>query len=155
MIHRKTRRSLLAVGKYLLVQVAVFGVCGTDSAKSSAVASLPPATGPFAVGKVTLHWTDESRIEPLSPNHEPREVMVDIWYPAEPSNAVPADYLDAAAYEKAIGADGFQKFWCFRNRLLVAGSQPVVAKALAIDFEVAGSCGAKFDRNLLLPNILD
>jgi hypothetical protein len=81
--------------------------------------------------------------------------MVDIWYPAEPSNAVPADYLDAAAYEKAIGADGFQKFWCFRNRLLVAGSQPVVAKALAIDFEVAGSCGAKFDRNLLLPNILD
>ena len=29
-------------------------------------------------------------------------------------------------------------FRCFRNRLLVVGSQPVVAKALAIDFEVAG-----------------
>ncbi len=123
MIHRKTRRSLLAVGKYLLVQVAVFGVSGTDSAKSSAVASLPPATGPFAVGKVTVHWTDESRIEPLSPDHEPREVMVDIWYPAEPSNAVPADYLDAAAYEKAIGADGFQKFFREASKTLKQGVQ--------------------------------
>jgi hypothetical protein len=44
---------------------------------------------------------------------------------------------------------------CFRNRLLVVGSQPVVAKALAIDFELAGSCGSKFDCNLLLSIILD
>jgi hypothetical protein len=28
-------------------------------------------------------------------------------------------------------------FRCFRNRLLVVGFQPVVAKALAIDFEVS------------------
>ena len=82
-----------------------------DPLKSPALPKLPPATGPFAVGKVTVHWADESRIEPLSPNHEPREVMADIWYPAEPSNAVPADYLDAVAYEKAIGAEGFQGFF--------------------------------------------
>jgi hypothetical protein len=36
--------------------------------------------------------------------------MVDIWYPAEPSDKAPAEYLDAA-YEKATGADGFQKFF--------------------------------------------
>jgi len=38
-------------------------------------------------------------------------MMVDIWYPAEPSNAAPAEYMDAAAYEKAMGADGFQDFF--------------------------------------------
>jgi len=37
--------------------------------------------------------------------------MVDVWYPAEPSNAVPAEYLDLGAYEKALGADGFQSFF--------------------------------------------
>jgi pimeloyl-ACP methyl ester carboxylesterase len=37
--------------------------------------------------------------------------MVDIWYPAESSSARPADYLDASAYEKAMGADGFQNFF--------------------------------------------
>jgi predicted dienelactone hydrolase len=63
------------------------------------------------VGKITIHWADESRFEPLSADHEAREVIVDIWYPAEPSDAVPADYLDVTAYEKAIGADGFQDFF--------------------------------------------
>ncbi len=122
-MHRKTRRSLLAVGTYLLVQVALARVSATDLARGPAQAALPLATGPFAVGKVTVHWTDESRIEPLSPNHEPREVMVDIWYPAEPSNAGPADYLDAAAYEKAIGADGFQKFFREASETLKQGVQ--------------------------------
>jgi hypothetical protein len=63
------------------------------------------------VGKTTAHWTDESRVEPLPPNPEPRELMVDIWYPAEPSNAATASYLDTAAYERAMGADGFQNFF--------------------------------------------
>jgi len=60
---------------------------------------------------MTARWTDESRVEPLSPNHEPRELMVDIWYPAESSNAVSADYLDGGTYEKALGSDGFRNFF--------------------------------------------
>lgn len=92
---------------YFLCQTAV----ATDSTKNLQVGSLPPTTGPFSVGKVTAHWRDESRIEPLSPTHEPRELMVDIWYPAEPSNAVPAEYLDVTAYEKAMGTEGFQNFF--------------------------------------------
>jgi predicted dienelactone hydrolase len=94
-----------------LCQTAVAATPATDSTKSPAFGALPPPTGPFAVGKTTVHWTDESRVEPLSPIHEPRELMVDIWYPAEPSNAAPADYMDAPAYEKAMGADGFQNFF--------------------------------------------
>jgi predicted dienelactone hydrolase len=94
-----------------LCQTAVAATPATDSAKSLALGALLSATGPFAVGKTTVHWTDESRVEPLSPNREPRELMVDIWYPAEPSNAAPANYLDAAAYERAMGTDGFQNFF--------------------------------------------
>lgn len=93
-----------------LCQSTISGIPPTDPLSPS-LATLPPASGPFAVGKVTVHWVDESRVEPLSPNHEPRELMIDIWYPAEPSNAGPAEYLDAVAYEKAIGAEGFQKFF--------------------------------------------
>ena len=94
-----------------LCQTAVAATHATDSTKGPALGALPPATGPFAVGKITIHLADESRIEPLSANHQAREMMVDIWYPAEPSNAAPADYMDAAAYEKALGADGFQNFF--------------------------------------------
>src|ERR1700730_16302960 len=87
MIHSTFRRSFLILAMSFLCQIAVAGTPAADSLKSP---TLPPPTGPCAVGKVTVHWVDESRVEPLSPNHEPREVMVDIWYPAEPSDAVPA-----------------------------------------------------------------
>ena len=111
MAYRKTSGLVVFAAMYFLCQTAIAGTPATNSAKSPVLAALPPATGPFAVGKITIHWADESRIEPLSADHEAREVMVDIWYPAEPSNAVPADYLDVAAYEKAIGADGFQNYF--------------------------------------------
>src|SRR5215475_12638094 len=100
----------LAAAIYFLCQTAVAGTAA-DSAKGPMLGALPATTGPFAVGKTTVHWMDESRVEPLSPNHEPRELMVDIWYPAEPSSAAPANYLDAAGYERAVGADGFQNFF--------------------------------------------
>lgn len=107
----KTCGFLALASIYLLCQTAIAASSATDPAQSSAPGTLPPVTGPFAVGKVTVHWTDESRVEPLSPNYEPRELMVDIWYPAEPSNAAPANYLDGAAYERAMGTERFQNFF--------------------------------------------
>ena len=123
MVYSKTFASSLLAAMYLLSQIAAGGNLVTDSTRSRAPAALPPTTGPFAVGKITVHWTDESRIEPLSPSHEPRELMVDIWYPAERSDGVPAGYLDTAAYEKAIGADGFQKFFREASETLKQGVQ--------------------------------
>jgi hypothetical protein len=128
MVYRKTFASSLLAAMYLLSQIAAGGNPVTDSARSRAPAALPPTTGPFAVGKITVHWTDESRIEPLSPNHEPRELMVDIWYPAERSDGVLAGYLDAAAYEKAIGADGFQKFFGEASETLKRGVQTTLLR---------------------------
>src|SRR5215469_14036023 len=110
-MNRKNCGFCVFVAIYFLCQTVVAVSPATDSTKSPAPGVLPPATGPFAIGKVTVHWADESRIEPLSSTHEPRELMVDIWYPAEPSIATPAVYLDASAYEKAMGADGFQNFF--------------------------------------------
>jgi pimeloyl-ACP methyl ester carboxylesterase len=109
--YRKSSGLFVFAVMYFLCQTAIAGTAVTGLTKSPAQAALPDATGPFAVGKITIHWADESRIEPLSANHEAREMMVDIWYPAEPSNAAPADYMDVAVYEKAMGADGFQDFF--------------------------------------------
>ena len=94
-----------------LCQSAVTATPETDSTKRPSLGTLPPPTGPFAVGKTTVQWTDESRVEPLSPNHESRQLMVDIWYPAELSNPTPANYLEAEAYERAMGTDGFESFF--------------------------------------------
>jgi predicted dienelactone hydrolase len=123
MIPRNVRTSFLILALSFLCQIAVAGNPAADSLMSPTVPTLPTPTGPFAVGKVTVHWVDESRVEPLSPNHEPRELIVDIWYPAEPSDGVRAEYLDAAAYEKALGADSFQKFFREASEALKQGVQ--------------------------------
>jgi hypothetical protein len=86
------------------------GAGSSDPARNSE-SETPPPTGPFSVGKVTVHWTDESRIEPLSTNNDSRELMVDIWYPAEASSATHVEYLDVAAYYKALGAKGFKDYF--------------------------------------------
>jgi hypothetical protein len=72
-------------------------------------AALPAPTGPLAVGRVTVEWVDRSRIEPLSPDHGYRVLMVDIWYPVDASSGASALYLDAAAFERAIGAAGLRR----------------------------------------------
>jgi len=47
-----------------------------------------PLTGPYRVGAVTMHWVDTARAEQYSGRaNEPRELMVQIWYPAEPASA--------------------------------------------------------------------
>ncbi len=57
--------------------------------------TLPTPTGPFAVGRTTYAWTNESEADELalSPGSK-RQVLVWVWYPAAPSlKAVPAAYL--------------------------------------------------------------
>jgi hypothetical protein len=83
------------------------------AAQSSAVgAHLPVPDGPFAIGRVTILCEDKSRIEPLDPNHSPRRIMVDVWYPADSVDvkASPAAmYLDVKAIERVIGPEGLKK----------------------------------------------
>ena len=71
--------------------------------------TLPALTGPFNVGRVTVHLTDQTRIEPLSSPPTNRELMVDVWYPAESSTDPVAPYIDAATFERVLGAAGFRR----------------------------------------------
>lgn len=47
----------------------------------------PKPTGPYAIGTKTYHWVDTKRQEVHSSDqaHPYRELMVKIWYPAQPS----------------------------------------------------------------------
>jgi hypothetical protein len=50
------------------------------------VSGLPRPSGPYAIGRVTFAWSDPSRLEVMPGNHgEHREVLVHIYYPADPN----------------------------------------------------------------------
>jgi predicted dienelactone hydrolase len=121
MTYQNSRALLAAIGMYFFIQIVIAGTPVTDSSKSSPFAALPAPTGAFAVGRITAHWTDESRIEPLSQNHEPRELMVDVWYPAELSTGSPAAYLDTAAYQRALGEEGFRNQFGNASQIIKEG----------------------------------
>jgi Platelet-activating factor acetylhydrolase, isoform II len=43
----------------------------------------PHPNGPYAIGTLTYHWIDTARLEAFGAHpHNPRELMVQIWYPA-------------------------------------------------------------------------
>ena len=97
---------------WVLMLVAVAAARGI-AAQSPSVGPgrLPVPTGPFGIGRVTVLCEDGSRIEPLDPKVGPRRILVDVWYPADPSASkgiATAEYLDVAAFERVIGADGLK-----------------------------------------------
>ncbi len=59
---------------------------------------LPHPGGPYEIGTLTYHWVDADRSEAFSPDSNARrELMVQIWYPAEPNPSSPrARYLEDA-----------------------------------------------------------
>jgi len=87
--------------RMLLLSLLVAGTLDTGA--------LPGVTGPYSVGRVTVEWTDRSRMEPLAADHGYRTLVVDIWYPAEATSGAQAPYLDVAAFERAIGAAGMRR----------------------------------------------
>lgn len=79
-----------------LVAGAAVGLGAIAMAVSIALPSVlpvfrfPPPTGPYAIGTLTYHWIDASRVEVFGTNRQgrqdrqdPRELMVQIWYPAK------------------------------------------------------------------------
>jgi predicted dienelactone hydrolase len=66
------------------------------------VFTFPTPTGPYGIGTVTYHWVDESRPEIFTSDPDDlREVMVQVWYPAEADDDAPK-----AAYVPDAGALG-------------------------------------------------
>ena len=86
---------------------------------------LPVPTGPVGIGRVTVLYEDESRIEPLDPKLGPRRILVNVWYPADApasKGVATAEYLDVAAFERVIGADGLKSQLGASYAMIKAGS---------------------------------
>jgi predicted dienelactone hydrolase len=65
----------------------------------------PPPTGPYAIGTLTYHWVDTTRSEAFTADpHARRELMMQIWYPAQAQASGPRTaYLpDAGALMSAF-----------------------------------------------------
>ncbi|MEU7988958.1 hypothetical protein AB0B56_29250 [Streptosporangium canum] len=65
----------------------------------------PEPTGPYAVGTATYHWVDAGRPELFTDAPDDhRELMAQVWYPAEPQPSAPrAPYIqDAEAVTSAM-----------------------------------------------------
>lgn len=55
-------------------------------------------TGPYTIGTATYHLVDSGRKEPHAPGADtPRELMVQVWYPAEKNDLPKTQYMSSQA----------------------------------------------------------
>ncbi len=93
------RRALLLLLKLAamvaaLLLVGLIGLTAYLYAGSRQIITLPPPSGPYAVGRTSFDWIDQSRMDSLAPRPGiKRELMVWIWYPAIKGPARSAPYL--------------------------------------------------------------
>ncbi|PAD69980.1 hypothetical protein CHH83_06155 [Bacillus sp. 7586-K] len=72
----------------LLIAVSIF------LSLSFPVFNLPEVQGPYKVGTQTFHFIDEKRVDPFSESEDgKRELIVQVWYPAENVNKRKRQYL--------------------------------------------------------------
>lgn len=75
------------------------------AAQLAAGSILPAPSGPHAVGRITAWWVDRTRPDPQSTSGAYRELIVDVWYPAEREDVPRAEYLDFPGFEDLLGED--------------------------------------------------
>lgn len=101
-------RTLLKIfaGLVLFVFTGIAAILGLLRLEHGFAVELPAPTGSYAVGRVTYHWVDPSRIDSLAPvAGQKRELIVWIWYPAAPTtSAQPAEY-QPAPLRNAVGRE--------------------------------------------------
>ncbi len=75
---------LLFLAALLVSVLMVGGYIGYLAISRQAVQELPSPTGPYAVGRMELDWTDATRFDPLAKQaNRPRELAIWVWYPAQ------------------------------------------------------------------------
>lgn len=80
-----TRRRFLGAAAALAGGLALAASSGTARAAdpgSRTRLTLPAPTGPYEIATVPLHLVDHTRQDPWSSTPHPRELMVNLWYPA-------------------------------------------------------------------------
>jgi predicted dienelactone hydrolase len=97
LLRRSLKYVAVSIGVLLgLLAVAAASVFAYGEAESDRVTALPEPTAPYAVGRVSYHWTDHSREEALTEKEgAKRELMAFMWYPARKpaAGATTATYL--------------------------------------------------------------
>ncbi|MFL1377420.1 MULTISPECIES: alpha/beta hydrolase family protein [unclassified Nocardiopsis] len=106
----------LVLAASLAAPTALSALTGPDP-----VALAPPApTGPHTTGRTTLHLVDPGRGHPWVPAAEDRDVVVDVWYPAEgggePAPYVPASFAESMKRE-------FEQYGIPRDAVDAAGAR--------------------------------
>ncbi len=96
---------------------------------------LPSPTGAVRIGRVSYHWIDSARRELLAsmvPSY--RELMVDVWYPAETTAGhAPAPYLvDLPAVETLGGQASARKQFGAAYERMIEGSLQTHAQEEAV-----------------------
>jgi predicted dienelactone hydrolase len=85
----KSKRHPLAQGAWAFVAggiVLLWWMVAATLPVILPVISLPTPPGSYAIGSVSYHWTDTNRDEIYSSDPtDKRELMVQIWYPAQPT----------------------------------------------------------------------
>jgi predicted dienelactone hydrolase len=108
--HRWLRKAIPA-GITVLLAVGVTAgpaLAATPSASPAGpTTSLVAPTGHYRAGTVRLHLVDPTRIDPTSPTHGIREIMVEVWYPAADTRRFPSTpYLTPLAAANFLARNG-------------------------------------------------
>ncbi len=105
--HRWLRKAI-PVGMAAVLTVGVVAApASAATGPTGPTTSLPAPTGHQRAGTVRLHLIDPTRIDPTSPTHGPRELMVRIWYPATDTRDFPtAPYLTPLAAANFLASHG-------------------------------------------------
>jgi hypothetical protein len=114
---RKTIFDDMLRGMVKLTSTAIFATTlvfvQSCNGNDASALRLPAPGGQFPVGRVTYHWTDPSRLEPLSLRAGAhREIVVYVWYPAAKSAKArqPAPYFPHFKTARAAIADKDLKY---------------------------------------------
>lgn len=77
--------AVLLIGSILLVASGIVFL----EVKRNQTLTLPAPTGPYAIGRVSYDWTDQTRLETYTNQPDAkRELLVWVWYPAIPGAKV-------------------------------------------------------------------
>jgi predicted dienelactone hydrolase len=105
--HRWLRK---AVPVGMVVVLAVGGAAApalAATAPAGPTTSLLAPTGHQRAGTVRLHLVDPTRVDPTSPSHRVRELMVQVWYPATDTRDFgTAPYMTPLAAAHFLSAHG-------------------------------------------------
>ncbi|MGJ5898513.1 alpha/beta hydrolase [Streptomyces sp. V2] len=104
------RTTTLLLRTALLLLALTATLFTTPPARAATVQlQLPSPTGPYAIGRDTLHLVDPTRPDPWMPEAGARELMVSLYYPARRGTGTPAPYMTTPEAERLLKNQGYDR----------------------------------------------